>query len=272
MIYPIVAYGDPVLRKEGKHLQKEELDLPQLIEDMFETMYNAGGVGLAAPQIGKSIRVFIMDSSPLEESEEKGVKRVFVNPEIIEESEEDWNFEEGCLSIPGIRDQVKRPADIRIHYYDEKWNEHEEDFYDVPARIIQHEYDHLEGILFTDQYQLTMAQLYYHQGIHEQTAQFDHFYRDNPHYGDHQAGYAIHAGLEWLINWMQDARFGKAEIDALCAGKLVNAIKNGEAWAICFYAKCRMGWSEKHQHTGDPENPVRMVIETGVPRSDDEPE
>src|SRR6187402_35271 len=116
MILPIVANGDSVLKKEAKDITKDELDLPKLIQDMFDTMNNAGGIGLAAPQIGKSIRVFIADASPLEEEATKDFKRVFINPTILEEFGEDWSYNEGCLSIPGIRGEVVRPSKLRIHY------------------------------------------------------------------------------------------------------------------------------------------------------------
>lgn len=150
MIYPIVVYGDPVLKKRAADIEKDSLDVKQLVEDMFETMYNASGVGLAAPQIGKSLRVFVVDAEPMDEENLKGFKKAFINPEILEEEGEDWSFEEGCLSIPGIRAEVVRPEKIRIRYYDEDWNEHEEEYDGMAARVIQHEYDHIEGTLFTD--------------------------------------------------------------------------------------------------------------------------
>lgn len=150
MIYPIVAYGNPVLKKECEEIEKGEIDVKKLAEDMFETMHIAKGIGLAAPQIGKSIRMFIADASPLEDEEIGDWKQVFINPEIIEEDGEDWTFEEGCLSIPSIREDVIRPENIKIHYFDENWEEHTEVFDGMKARIIQHEYDHLDGILFTD--------------------------------------------------------------------------------------------------------------------------
>ncbi len=149
MIYPIVLYGDPVLKKKASEVTKEELD-EDFIESMFETMYNASGVGLAAPQIGKSWRIFVLDSTPMEEDERKGVKRAFINPEILEIDGDPWVFEEGCLSIPGIREDVEREADVLIRYLDENWEEREDRFTGVLARIIQHEYDHIEGVLFTD--------------------------------------------------------------------------------------------------------------------------
>lgn len=150
MIYPIVVYGDPVLKKRAEDIEKGSVDVKQLADDMFETMYNASGVGLAAPQIGKGIRMFVIDGEPMDEEKLKGFKKVFINPEIVEEDGEDWAFEEGCLSIPGIRAEVMRPEKIRIHYFDESWEAHEEEFEGLAARIIQHEYDHIEGILFTD--------------------------------------------------------------------------------------------------------------------------
>lgn len=150
MIYPIVLYGDPVLKKRAKDIEKDEIDLKKLVEDMFETMYYASGVGLAAPQIGLSYRVFVVDSTPMEENEEDGFKRAFINPEILDEDGKEWAFEEGCLSIPGIREDVNRKPNIRIRYRDEDWNEREEEVEGILARIIQHEYDHIEGVLFTD--------------------------------------------------------------------------------------------------------------------------
>ncbi|EMR04206.1 peptide deformylase [Cesiribacter andamanensis] len=149
MIYPIVVYGDPVLKKQAEDIEQGSLDVKALAADMFETMYAASGVGLAAPQIGKSIRMFVVDGEPMDE-ELKDFKKVFINPEILEESGEDWAFEEGCLSIPGIRADVYRPEQIRIRYYDADWQEHTEDYDGIAARIIQHEYDHIEGVLFTD--------------------------------------------------------------------------------------------------------------------------
>lgn len=150
MIYSIVAYGHPVLKKRGVDIEKGTIDVSQLAQDMFETMHNAQGIGLAAPQIGKSIRMFIADASPLEDEEIGNWKQVFINPEIIEETGDEWAFEEGCLSIPNIREDVNRPETINIHYFDENWQEHTEVFGGMQARIIQHEYDHIEGVLFTD--------------------------------------------------------------------------------------------------------------------------
>lgn len=149
MIYPIVLYGDPVLKKVAEDIPHGE-DVKQLVADMFETMYSASGVGLAAPQIGKSIRLFVIDDSAMMDEEEEGMKKAFINAEILDESGDPWAFEEGCLSIPGIREEVKRPEVIRVRYFDEDWNEHIEEFDDIHARVIQHEYDHIEGVLFTD--------------------------------------------------------------------------------------------------------------------------
>jgi len=156
MILPIVAYGDPVLKREGEDISADYLDLKRLIENMFETMYAARGVGLAAPQVGKSIRLFIVDASAfVEEGDEeyealKDFKRTFINPEILEESGEEWGFEEGCLSIPDIREDVLRQPDITMRYVDEDFVEHTETFTGLAARVIQHEYDHIEGVLFID--------------------------------------------------------------------------------------------------------------------------
>jgi len=149
MIYPIVAFGDPILKKRALDIETGK-DIKQLVEDMFETMYTAHGVGLAAPQIGMNIRLFVVDPEGLDEESLKGFKKVFVNPEIIEETEEEWPFEEGCLSIPGIRGDVNRPEKIKLHYFDVDWKEHIEEFDGLKARVIQHEYDHIEGKLFVD--------------------------------------------------------------------------------------------------------------------------
>ncbi|MBS1505367.1 MAG: peptide deformylase [Bacteroidetes bacterium] len=150
MIYPIVMYGDPVLRKRAKDIEKGK-DIKELAADMFETMHEAHGIGLAAPQIGKGIRLFIVDGTTLEDEPNlKDFKKVFVNPEMVDEFGEPWAFEEGCLSIPNIREEVERPEKIKIKYFDENWNAHEEEFDGMKARIIQHEYDHIEGKLFID--------------------------------------------------------------------------------------------------------------------------
>ena len=165
MIYSIVAIGDPVLKTKAKNLAADlaAAELQQLIADMFETMYYAHGVGLAAPQIGKGVRLFVMDSGPMVELDEEDlaeleegetpeapVKRAFINPVMVSETGEEWGFEEGCLSIPGVRELVNRHADIVLRYEDENRQVHEEAFSGMAARIIQHEYDHLEGVLFTD--------------------------------------------------------------------------------------------------------------------------
>ncbi|MDG1516920.1 MAG: peptide deformylase [Flavobacteriales bacterium] len=152
MILPVVAFGDPVLREVGIDISKDFDGLPKLIENMWETMYGAEGVGLAAPQIGKSIRLFVIDASPFAEDEPglEGFKKVFINAEILEETGEEWAFKEGCLSIPGLRDNVKRQETIKIKYFDEQFKEHIEEYSGFAARVIQHEYDHINGILFTD--------------------------------------------------------------------------------------------------------------------------
>jgi peptide deformylase len=140
-----------VLRKVAAELTKENpKDLPKLIADMFDTMHNAEGIGLAAPQIGLSLRLFVVDGSGTDDEQIKDFKKVFVNPTILEEKGDKWSFEEGCLSIPSIREEVQRHAEIRIRYYDENWELHEEIFDGMKARVIQHEYDHIQGILFID--------------------------------------------------------------------------------------------------------------------------
>jgi peptide deformylase len=152
MIYPIVVYGSPLLRRVSKEIERDDPDLPKLIDDMFETMYVSDGIGLAAPQIGKSIRLFVIDGTAMAEDDPslEGFKKVFINPQIIEESGDKWTFTEGCLSLPNIREDVIRQGYIRIKYFDENFNEHDEVYDGVKARIMQHEYDHLEGVLFVD--------------------------------------------------------------------------------------------------------------------------
>ncbi len=150
MIYPIIAYGDPVLKKKALEIEKKHPKLKELIEDMFETMYDCSGVGLAAPQVGLSIRLFIVDGSPFEEDEVKDFKEVFINAVIKEENGDLWKFNEGCLSIPSVREDVLRNKEIYIEYYDADWKLQKKTFDGMTARIIQHEYDHIEGILFTD--------------------------------------------------------------------------------------------------------------------------
>jgi peptide deformylase len=152
MILPIVAYGDPVLRKVAEDIDKDYQGLDELIDNMYQSMYAAKGVGLAAPQIGRSIRLFVIDSEPMMDPEDEGtgIKEVFINAQILEEQGYEFDFEEGCLSIPGIREDVRRPETVKIEYYDRKWNMHVKTFEGMTARVIQHEYDHIEGILFTD--------------------------------------------------------------------------------------------------------------------------
>lgn len=152
MILPIYAYGNPVLKKIAENITSDYPNLKQLIANMWETMENAPGVGLAAPQIGLPIRLFVVDSAPMmdEGKEEEGVRKVFINAEIVEEGGEWWSTEEGCLSIPDVAGDVERPAQIRIRYLDENFEEKEEIFTGMNARVIQHEYDHIEGILFTE--------------------------------------------------------------------------------------------------------------------------
>ena len=168
MILPIVAYGDPVLKKEGELITADYPALDQLVADMFDTMYKASGVGLAAPQVGKSIKLFIVDASPFAEKDEeddeldeddelsdydpslKDFKKVFINPEILEETGKAWIFNEGCLSIHKVREDIARLPKIMIKYQDENFESHTETFEGIPARIIQHEYDHIMGKLFVD--------------------------------------------------------------------------------------------------------------------------
>ncbi|MGQ8336165.1 peptide deformylase [Sunxiuqinia sp. A32] len=152
MIYPITVYGDPVLRKISEPIEKDYKELEVLVENMFETMYHSDGVGLAAPQIGKAIRIFVIDASSAaeEEPELENFKKAFINPEILERSGDPWIMNEGCLSLPEIREDVSRPEKIKIKYVDENFNEYIEEYGGFAARVIQHEYDHLEGILLTD--------------------------------------------------------------------------------------------------------------------------
>lgn len=152
MILPIVAYGDPVLKKKAQPIEENHQALDTLIENMWETMYSASGVGLAAPQIGKSIRLFIIDASPFgdEYPDLNDFKKVFINPTIIEEWGDEWQFNEGCLSFPELREDIYRKSNIRLAYQDEHFNKHETVFPGVAARIIQHEYDHIEGVVMID--------------------------------------------------------------------------------------------------------------------------
>ncbi len=158
MILPVRAFGDPVLRKKAHDIPKDYPELQTLVDNMFETMYSANGIGLAAPQVGLDIRLFVVDVTPLAEDEDytdiaeelKDFRKVFINAKILEESGEEWKFNEGCLSIPEVREDVKRKETVKIEYFDEKFVKHTDTFSDIRARVIQHEYDHIEGILFTD--------------------------------------------------------------------------------------------------------------------------
>ena len=152
MILPIYAYGQPVLKKVAEDIDKEYPFLEELIANMWETMYNANGVGIAAPQIGRSIRLFVVDSTQMEEEDKpfKGIKRVFINAQKVEETGPVSEYEEGCLSIPDIRGDVDRPEKLTIKYLDENFVEHTETFENLNARVVQHEYDHIDGILFTE--------------------------------------------------------------------------------------------------------------------------
>ena len=159
MILPIVAYGDPILKQRAKEINSSSEDFEILLKNMWETMYAANGVGLAAPQVGKSLRLFIVDGSPFsveasltedEKNELKGFKKVFINPKILQKSDDLENFNEGCLSIPDVRGDVTRPTTIKIKYQNQYFKEITEHISGLPSRIVQHEYDHLEGILFTD--------------------------------------------------------------------------------------------------------------------------
>ncbi len=159
MILPIIAYGDPVLKKKAKEISPDYPNLEELIENMWETMYQAYGVGLAAPQIGLSIRMFVIDTTPFSEDDElpseekealKGFKKIYINPKIINELGDEWAFNEGCLSIPTIREDVFRQPEITIEYLDDNFKKHTETLEGLQARVVQHEYDHIEGILFTD--------------------------------------------------------------------------------------------------------------------------
>jgi len=154
MILPIVAFGAPILRMKCVDITPEYPDLENLLDNMWETMYEASGVGLAAPQINKSIRLFLVDTTPFvddeEETEEVIVKQIFINARIIEETGEEWTFNEGCLSIPDLREDVSRKSTLTIEYFDENFKKHTNTYDGLTARVIQHEYDHVDGILFTD--------------------------------------------------------------------------------------------------------------------------
>lgn len=155
MVMPVVAYGDPVLRKEADEVPQDMESLPALIENMWETMYRAEGVGLAAPQVGRSLRLFVVDGSPFGEGDEgdpgcKNFKRVMINPVLFDETEESGVMDEGCLSIPGIREPVERPVGVTVEYYDADWVLREEVLTGIAARIVQHENDHLDGVMIPD--------------------------------------------------------------------------------------------------------------------------
>ncbi|MCO6476926.1 MAG: peptide deformylase [Phaeodactylibacter sp.] len=152
MLLPIYAYGQPVLKKMAEDIGPEYPGLQEFIENMWETMYHAEGVGLAAPQVGKSIRLFVVDTIQIMEEgkEDEGIKKVFINAHKAEEAGEPYTYEEGCLSIPDVRGDVDRPPQLRLRYLDENFQEHEEVFTGINARVIQHEYDHIDGILFTE--------------------------------------------------------------------------------------------------------------------------
>jgi peptide deformylase len=150
MIYPVTVFGDPVLRKLAEPIDSDFPNLKEFIQNMFETMYNSDGVGLAAPQVGQAIRIFVIDSITEDEDAEPGIKRAFINPEILEKSGDEWVMNEGCLSLPEIREDVVRPETVKIKYLDEDFNEHIEVFNGFTSRVIQHEYDHLEGVMFVD--------------------------------------------------------------------------------------------------------------------------
>lgn len=159
MILPIYGYGDPVLRKVGEDISAEYPNLQEIIVNMYETMYNAYGVGLAAPQVGLAIRLFVIDTEPFSDSEDltaeeqnqlKGFKQTFINAKMLKEEGEEWGFNEGCLSIPDVREDVYRQEKITLEFYDENFNKKTEVYDGLIARVIQHEYDHIEGILFTD--------------------------------------------------------------------------------------------------------------------------
>ncbi|MCB9289447.1 MAG: peptide deformylase [Lewinellaceae bacterium] len=152
MLLPIYSYGQPVLKKMAEDITTDYPGIQELIENMWETMYHADGVGLAAPQVGKPIRLFVVDTIQIMEEgkETEGLKRVFINAHKVEEAGEPWTYEEGCLSIPDVRGDVDRPPQLRLRYLDEHFEEHEEVFTGINARVIQHEYDHIDGILFTE--------------------------------------------------------------------------------------------------------------------------
>ncbi len=152
MVYPVAVYGHPVLRKVAKEITPDHEGLSGIIENMWETMYKSDGIGLAAPQVNKSIRLFVIDGTPLEDDfpELKDFKKVFINANIVERTGDEVTHDEGCLSLPTIREDVKRPSQITIEYLDENFNPVKETYSGFAARVVQHEYDHTEGILFID--------------------------------------------------------------------------------------------------------------------------
>lgn len=152
MILPIYGYGHPVLKKVGEEITPDYPELETLLQNMWDTMYQAEGVGLAAPQIGRAIRLFLVDTKQTREEgkEEEGIKKVFINAQILDETGKNWTYEEGCLSIPHVRGDVDRQAKITIRYQDENFETYEETYEGINARVIQHEYDHIEGVLFTE--------------------------------------------------------------------------------------------------------------------------
>ena len=152
MTLPIYVYGSPVLRKVARPVEQNEEGLDEFIDNLWDTMYQSDGIGLASPQVGKSVRIFVIDGTPLEEDDPslKDFKVTFINPEILDRHGDDKTYEEGCLSIPKLREEIVRPEKVRIRYYDRDFNQHEEEYSGIAARIIQHEYDHLQGVLFTD--------------------------------------------------------------------------------------------------------------------------
>ncbi|MBO6117091.1 MAG: peptide deformylase [Bacteroidales bacterium] len=152
MILPIVGYGHSVLRKKTQNITKDYPDLKQLTENMFETMYKANGVGLAAPQVNLPISVLVIDTDVFKENypEGEGWKIAMINPEVLETAGKEWAFEEGCLSVPGIHEEVMRPSDVKVRYYDVDFNEHEQWLTGIRARVFQHEYDHLQGKVFVE--------------------------------------------------------------------------------------------------------------------------
>lgn len=152
MVLPIVGYGSPVLRQQAEEIEEGYPDIDKLVEDMFDTMHQADGIGLAAPQIGKAISLFVVDLSALEEEDASlaNYKKVYINPRIVEEKGDPVGYSEGCLSVPDVHEDVMRPPVVVIEYYNQNWELVEEELDGIRARVVQHEYDHLEGVIFTD--------------------------------------------------------------------------------------------------------------------------